>query len=376
VDSPPPTTAPIPELVAELRAGRMIILVDDENRENEGDLVVAAELVTAEQVVEMNRFASGIITVPMPRPWLKRLHVDPMVQENAESMHTAFTVTVDAKLGVGTGSSAHDRVATIRKLADPTSRADDFVRPGHVNPLVVREGGVLKRAGHTEASHDLMCLAGLQPVAVLCEIMGDDGHMLRLPELVELSRQLSLKVGTIAELIRYRRQTEKLVTLTSEAEVETRYGRFQVLRFKSEVDRGRYTALVRGTIVPDAATPVRIHAATLTDDLLGLLGTKGGGTFELALSKIAEEEAGVFLYIERPDDAPTVGMDERDYGIGAQILLDLGVRKLRLLTNHPRRRAALEGFGLELVANVALDGPAASPRPDSERVVDLGARRR
>lgn len=353
-------TSPVPELIAELRAGRMIILVDDEDRENEGDFVVPAQLITTAQVVEMNRHASGIITVPMPRPWLKRLHIDPMVQENAESMHTAFTVTVDAKSGIGTGSSALDRVATIRMLADPSSRAEDFVRPGHVNPLLVREGGVLKRAGHTEASHDLMCLAGLQPVAVLCEIMGDDGEMLRLPELCQLALRLGLKVGTIAALIRYRLQTEKLVTLTSSEEVTTRLGTFKSLRFRSAVDRGRYTALVWGEIDPDEAALVRIHAARLTDDLLGFLGARGEGALEAMLARITEERGGVFLYIERPDDAAE-SMDERDYGIGAQILLELGVRKLRLLTNHPRRRAGLEGFGLELVDSVALQPGAVNP---------------
>jgi len=199
--------ASIPELLAELRAGRMIILVDDEARENEGDLVVAAELIQVEHVVAMNRIASGIITVPMPGTWLRRLHIDPMVQQNAESMHTAFTVTVDAREGVSTGSSAADRVASIRKLADPSSRSEDLVRPGHINPLRVREGGVLERAGHTEASHDLMCLAGLQPVAVLCEIMGDDGEMLRLPRLRELALKTGLKLGTIADIIRYRQHS-------------------------------------------------------------------------------------------------------------------------------------------------------------------------
>lgn len=373
-------TSPVPELIAELRAGRMIILVDDEDRENEGDFVVPAQLITAAQVVEMNRHASGIITVPMPRPWLKRLHIDPMVQENAESMHTAFTVTVDAKSGIGTGSSALDRVATIRMLADPSSRAEDFVRPGHVNPLLVREGGVLKRAGHTEASHDLMCLAGLQPVAVLCEIMGDDGEMLRLPELCQLAERLGLKVGTIAALIRYRLQTEKLVTLTASEEVTTRLGTFKALRFRSAVDRGRYTALVWGVIEPDQAALVRIHAARLTDDLLGFLGARGEGALEAMLARITEERGGVFLYIERPDDAEA--MDERDYGIGAQILLELGVRKLRLLTNHPRRRAGLEGFGLELVDSVALQPAPAAPAPSSEQqstdavIVDIAHGRR
>jgi 3,4-dihydroxy 2-butanone 4-phosphate synthase/GTP cyclohydrolase II len=347
--------ASVPEMLAELRAGRMIILVDDEARENEGDLVVAAELVQVEHVVAMNRIASGIITVPMPRTWLRRLHIDPMVQENAESMHTAFTVTVDAKDGVSTGSSASDRVTSIRKLADPSSRSDDFVRPGHINPLLVREGGVLKRAGHTEASHDLMCLAGLQPVAVLCEIMGDDGEMLRLPRLRELALETGLKLGTIADIIRYRQHNERLIVLVSRDRVESRFGKLWVYRFESSVDRGRYTAFVRGRIDPDRATLVRIHVATLTDDVLGLLTGGSGSALELGLSRVASEESGVFLYIERAGDAPADPMDERDYGIGAQILRELGVKRLRLLTNHPKKRAGLEGFGLELCEHVALD---------------------
>ncbi len=346
----------------------MIILVDDEARENEGDLVVAAELLQVEHVVAMNRIASGIITVPMPRTWLRRLHIDPMVQENAESMHTAFTVTIDAKEGVSTGSSAADRVASIRRLADPTSRSEDFVRPGHINPLLVREGGVLKRAGHTEASHDLMCLAGLRPVAVLCEIMGDDGEMLRLPRLRELAWKTGLKLGTIADIIRYRQYNERLVSLVSHSRVESRFGRLSVHHFESSVDRGRYTAFVRGRIDPERSTLVRIHVATLTDDLLGLMTVGSGSAFELGLQRIAGEESGIFLYIERAHEAPTDPMDERDYGIGAQILRELGVKRFRLLTNHPRKRAGLDGFGLELTAHVPIDAQA-----DAE-AADFGSR--
>src|SRR5262245_44298113 len=345
--------ATVPEMIAELRAGRMIVLVDDEARENEGDFVVAAELIRVEHIVQMNRLASGIITVPMPRAWLSRLHIDPMVQENAESMHTAFTVTVDAKEGISTGSSAIDRVTTIRRLADPSSRAEEFVRPGHVNPLHAREGGVLKRAGHTEASSDLMMLAGLQPVAVLCEIMGDDGEMLRLPQLRELASRCSLKLGTIADLIRYRLRSENLVSTLGSSEVDTRFGRFSVRRYQSRVDSGRYTAFVRGAIDGESPTLVRMHAARLTDDLLGLLGAQRGSALESALAQLGGESAGVFLYIERPQDVPEA-MDERDYGIGAQILRELGVRRMRLLTDHPKRRAGLEGFGLELAGFVPL----------------------
>jgi 3,4-dihydroxy 2-butanone 4-phosphate synthase / GTP cyclohydrolase II len=342
-------------MLAELRAGRMIILVDDEARENEGDLVVAAELIQVDHVVAMNRIASGIITVPMPRTWLRRLHIDQMVQDNAESMHTAFTVTVDARQGVSTGSSASDRVVSIRKLADPSSRAEDFVRPGHINPLLVREGGVLKRAGHTEASHDLMTLAGLQPVAVLCEIMGDDGEMLRLPRLRELALKTGLKLGTIADIISYRQQNERLIHLVSRDRIESRFGQLTVHRFASSVDRGGYTAVVHGRIDPERATLVRIHVASLTDDVLGLLTGGSGSALELGLSRITDEESGIFLYIERSVEKPADPMDERDYGIGAQILRELGVKRLRLLTNHPKRRAGLEGFGLELCENVPLE---------------------
>lgn len=354
MSSPVASFATVPEMIAELRAGRMIILVDDEARENEGDLVVSAELIQVEHIVAMNRIASGIITVPMPRAWLRRLHIDPMVQENAESMHTAFTVTVDAKDGVSTGSSAHDRVRSIRKLADPLSRAEDFVRPGHISPLLVREGGVLKRAGHTEASHDLMCLSSLAPVAVLCEIMGDDGEMLRLPQLRELALQTGLKLGTIADIIRYRQCNERLVHLVSRERVQSRFGPLSVHRFESSVDNGRYTAFVRGQIEPERSTPVRIHVATLTDDVLGLLTGASGSVLEVGFQRIAREERGVFLYIERSSEAAGP-MDERDYGIGAQILRELGVKRLQLLTNHPRRRAALDGFGLELDGYVPLD---------------------
>ncbi|MCA9707787.1 MAG: 3,4-dihydroxy-2-butanone-4-phosphate synthase [Myxococcales bacterium] len=346
--------APVPELLAQLRAGRMIVLVDDEDRENEGDLVVAAERITVEHVVQMNRLASGIITVPMPRPWLRRLHIDPMVQENAESMSTAFTITVDAASGISTGSSAHDRVHTIRRLADEGSTADDFVRPGHINPLLVREGGVLKRPGHTEASYDLMRMAGLAPVAVLCEIMGDDGTMLRLPALRELAERMGLALGTIADVIRYRRRTETLVERADGETVTTALGPLEIHRYRSRVDAGRYTALVRGPIDSEHPVLVRMHAATLTDDLLGLLVGGRHGALQLAMARIAAE-GGVLLYIERAG-AAAHPMDERDYGIGAQILADLGVRRLRLMTDHPRRRAGLHGFDLEVVEHVPVRG--------------------
>lgn len=348
----PAALATVPELIAELQLGNMVILVDDEDRENEGDFVVAAELITVEHVVAMNRLASGIITVPMPRTWLSRLDLGPMVPDNEESMCTAFMTTVDLKEGVSTGSSAHDRVATMRRLADPDASADEFVRPGHVNPLLVREGGVLKRTGHTEASHDLMQLAGLSPVAALCEIMGDDGTMLRLPDLRRLASRLGLKLGTIADVIRHRVNHERLIEATSRDTMQTSLGEVTVHRYRSRVDHGRYTALVVGALAPDAPTLTRIHAATLDGDLLPLLLGDDEHPLRRALARIAADGGGVLLYIERGDkDAP---VDERDYGIGAQILLDLEIRTLRLLTDHPRRRAAMEGFGLEIVEFVPL----------------------
>lgn len=346
--------ASVPELIEELRAGRMIILVDDEDRENEGDFVVAGELVTAQHIVEMNRLASGIITVPMPKAWLRRLHIDPMVQENAESMHTAFTITVDAAHDISTGSSAHDRATTIRRLSDPTASATDFVRPGHVGPLLVRPGGVLKRSGHTEASHDLMKLAGLQPVAVLCEIMGDDGEMMRLPALRELAAKMGLKLGTIEDLIRHRRRTETLVERVASESLTTTLGTFEVHRYRSMVDAGRYTALVSGAISAENPVLVRMHGATLTGDLLSLLAAAPDSPLQLALSRIADE-GGILLYIER-DPTSSGPMDERDYGIGAQVLVDLGAHRLRLMTDNPKRRAALHGFDLEVVEHVPVRG--------------------
>lgn len=343
--------------IADIAAGKAVVVVDDEDRENEGDFVVSAAQITVEQIVQMNRLASGIITVPMPRPWLRRLHIDPMVHDNAESMSTAFTVTVDAAAGISTGSSAHDRVETIRRLADESATADDFVRPGHINPLQVRDGGVLKRPGHTEASHDLMRMAGLPPVAVLCEIMGDDGQMLRLPELRTMARSMGLSLGTIADVIHHRRRTETLVERVGSEPAATGLGDFEIHRYRSTVDAGRYTALVRGTIDSDRPTLVRMHAASVTDDLLGLLASDPSTLLQRAMSRIAQEH-GVLLYIERHPAAgsPMSPMDERDYGIGAQILADLGVRRIRLMTDHPRRRAALPGFDLEVVEHVPIHG--------------------
>ena len=343
------------EAIEDLRAGKMIILVDDEDRENEGDFVIAAEHITLEVIVTMNRYASGIITVPMPQERLKVLNLDLMVQDNAESMRTAFTITVDAKEGIATGSSAFDRAVIIRKLADPDSKQQDFVRPGHVNPLCAHAGGVLKRIGHTEASTDLMRLAGLQPVSVLCEIMGDDGKMMRLPELYDLSLQLELKVYSIADLIRHRHRTEKLIYQTSEEQLATKYGSFRVCHYQSHVDENRYTAFIQGDIHAKRIPMVRMHSANITNDLMLSLNLEENSILHLSLEKISKEGCGILIYIDQAKHQPEgLSLDERDYGIGAQILCELGVKQLRLLTNHPVKRAGLTGFDLKIVDYVPL----------------------
>ena len=369
----------IEEAVADLQAGKMIILVDDEDRENEGDFVMAAEHITAEAITLMTRRASGIITVPMPEERLLALNLELMVRENSESMRTAFTITVDAKEGTTTGSSAADRALTIRKLADPQAKPGDFNRPGHVNPLMARNGGVLKRAGHTEAAVDLMRMAGLEPVGVICEIMGDGGDMARVPELTELAEQFNLKFITIAELIKYRRRREKLTHKVASAKLPTRYGEFIAHAYESGVDPAPYTAFTMGDIADGKDVLVRIHSSCVTGDLLGSLKCDCGDQLHLALEKIAEAGRGVLLYIEQEgrgigitnkikayalqdEGADTVEAnvalgfkpDLRDYGIGAQVLVDLGIKRLLYMTNNPAKLAGLEGYGLEIVDRIPL----------------------
>ena len=386
----------IESALEDLRRGRMIILVDDEDRENEGDFVMAAEHVTAEALTVMTREGSGIITVPMPAERLRALDLDLMVRHNTESMRTAFTVTVDAAQGTTTGSSAQDRATTIRALADPAACPDDFLRPGHVNPLMARNGGVLKRPGHTEAAVDLMRLAGLSPVGVISEIMGDTGEMLRLPELAALASRLDLKLVTIAELIKHRRHTEKLVRRIATTRMPTRYGAFTAHAYLSDVDDNEYLALTLGDLV---GGPVlcRIHSSCVTGDLLGSLRCDCGDQLHLALERIAAEGRGVLLYIEQEgrgiglvnkmrayalqdDGVDTVDAnlqlgfkaDARDYGIGAQILVDLGLGQLRLMTNNPAKREGIDGFGLEIVERVPIP---VDPNPENARYMETKRRR-
>ena len=289
----------IEDALRDLRAGKMIILVDDEDRENEGDFVMAAQHITTDAITLMTRHASGIITVPMPETRLRALGLELMVRENTESMRTAFTVTVDARDGTTTGSSAGDRATTILKLTDPQATADDFNRPGHVNPLMARTGGVLKRAGHTEAAVDLMRLAGLEPVGVICEIMGDDGEMARLPELRTLAQKFDCKLVTIADLIKHRRRTEKLIHRVATAQLPTKYGTFTAYAYASEVDPAPYVAFVMGDVSNGEDTLVRIHSSCVTGDLLDSLRCDCGDQLHLALRKISEAGRGVLLYIEQ-----------------------------------------------------------------------------
>jgi 3,4-dihydroxy 2-butanone 4-phosphate synthase/GTP cyclohydrolase II len=369
----------IEEALDDLRQGKMIILVDDEDRENEGDFVMAAELTTAEDITLMTRHASGIITVPMPEERLIALGLELMVRENTESMRTAFTITVDAVEGTTTGSSAADRATTIRFLADPAAKLENFTRPGHVNPLMARKGGVLKRAGHTEAAVDLLRAAGMQPIGVICEIMGDDGAMARLPELRELAERFSLKLITIADLIKFRRRTEKLIKQVASAKLPTAYGDFMVYAYESDVDPAPHVAFVMGDVANGEDTLVRIHSSCVTGDLIKSLRCDCGDQLHAALQKISEAGRGVLLYIEQEgrgigilnkirayslqdEGADTVEAnvrlgfkpDLRDYGLGAQVLVDLGIRRMLLMTNNPAKRAGIEGYGLEIVNRVPL----------------------
>ncbi len=382
----------IEEALADLRSGKMIILVDDEDRENEGDFVMAAEHVTAEAITRMTRQASGIITVPMPQERLHALQLDLMVRENSESMRTAFTITVDAREGTTTGSSAADRALTIRRLADPDAHPQDFNRPGHVNPLMARRGGVLKRAGHTEAAVDLMRLAGLQPVGVICEIMGDGGDMARVPELAQLAQTLGLKLVTITDLIKYRRRTEKLIHKVAQARLPSKFGDFTAHAYQSDYDPAPYTAFTMGDIADGRDVLVRIHSSCVTGDLIGSLRCDCGDQLQLALEKISEAGRGVLLYIEQEgrgigisnkikayelqdEGADTVEAnvrlgfkaDLRDYGLGAQVLVDLGVRRMLLMTNNPAKRAGLEGYDLEIVDRIPL---LIEPNDDNRRYLE------
>ena len=369
--------SPIEDALKDIGAGKIVIVVDDEDRENEGDFIMAAEKVTPEAINFMARHGRGLICLPATPERLRELELDMMVNTNTALHGTPFTVSIDALYGVTTGISAQDRAETIRQFVDPKSRPESFGRPGHIFPLRAMPGGVLRRAGHTEATVDLSRLSGLYPAGVLCEILNEDGTMARLPELVEIAARFNLKLITIRDLIAYRRRSEKLVRCVEKVKMPTRFGDFALHLYESDVDEREHVALVKGDVSGSAPAMVRMHSECLTGDALGSLRCDCEKNLHSALEMIEREGRGVLVYMRQEgrgiglrgklrayklqeEGYDTVEanlklgfkMDERDYGIGAQILSDLGIHKVQLITNNPAKRVGLEAYGIEIVDRI------------------------
>ncbi len=349
----------VQDCVAEFARGGIVIVADDENRENEGDMICAAEKATPETVNTMVRYARGLLCVPTTSERLAQLGIDDMVRLNRDAKGTAFTVTVDAAKGITTGISAADRARTIRLMADPAARAEDFVMPGHLNPLRARAGGVLERAGHTEAAVDLARLAGLFPCAAICEILNDDGTMARIPDLADFKKRHNMKMMSVASLIEYRLKTETLISRIFERDILTTAGKFKLIAFRATDGRVHF-ALVRGTI-SEKPTLARVHSENAFADMFFDAGCSGGAkSFEKALGIIAEDGNGAAVYITQPYSgvnlaaAAPVAPNMRDYGMGAQILRALGYKSIKLLTTHPGMHSIPEGFGLDIVEEIKL----------------------
>ncbi len=382
----------IPEAIEDIKAGKFIIIVDDEDRENEGDLALAAEKITPEAINFMTLHARGLICLPITGKRLNELKIPLMVQENTSRYSTAFTISVEAKHGVSTGISAADRASTIKTIINPDTKADDLIRPGHMFPLWAREGGVLVRVGHTEAVVDLARLAGLYPAGVICEIMNEDGSMARLPQLEVMAEQFGFKIVSIADLIAYRCRHERMIHRVAEAKLPTRYGEFAAIAYKSDIDPDEQLALVMGDVSTEDPVLVRIHSECLTGDIFGSLRCDCGEQIDLAMESIAKEGRGVFVYMRQEGRGIGIhnkirayalqdnGMDTveanislgftpdlRDYGIGAQILAELGLHRVRLLTNNPKKVIGLEGYGLKVVETVPI---ITTPNPYNLRYLE------
>lgn len=371
----------IEEAIKDFKEGKMLIMVDDEDRENEGDVIIAAEKCNPDVINFMASQARGLVCMPMRGERLDELEIQPMVVENTDNHETAFTVSVD-HISTSTGISAYERAATVQALIDPESKPLQFRKPGHIFPLRYREGGVLRRTGHTEGSIDLARLAGLYPATVICEIMNDDGTMARVPQLIEFARRHDLKIVTIADLIQYRRRKEKLINRVVDTKLPTEYGEFKAVAYESILDGKDHIALVKGEWDEDESILVRVHSECLTGDVFGSYRCDCGEQLQAALKMIEKAGKGVFLYMRQ--EGRGIGLvnkikayrlqdngrdtvqanldlgfpeDLRDYGIGAQILYDLGVRKMRMMTNNPKKIHGLEGYGLEVVERIPIEMP-------------------